>query len=322
MYWEVTYRDKTGKTVDEYLEAESRGKLFAELSSRGISAIRVEQSNAKPKIRSAAPRKAIIHIAVAAVVCAAVLCFLFVFRDSTSKRSKEPSKDAKVETTPQKSTTDSANKPVAPRQKTEAPAETKETAKSEFPDGRILTSTTTNGMYIVEMYRMPDGKKLKKYRYSTPSIWKSSTDQLLHMALATPPGVVMPPLPIGGGNLTKEFEESLKTPIVINPDDNEEVREAKERIIEARETVKKLLAEGYSFEDILADHEAQNAKDAQTRQEVIERIEEFKREGDIDNAREYMTRANEILRNAGITEIQDRRLEEATTTPDLNNEEN
>ncbi len=322
MYWKVTYRDKTGKTIDEYLEAESRGKLFADLSARGISAVRVAQSNGKPKTRSAAPRKAIVHIAVAAVVCAAVLCFLFVFRDSTTKQVKDPSKDANVEKAPKKPATDTAAKPTAPGKKTEEVAVTNETAKSEFPDGRILTSTTTNGMYIVEMYRMPDGKKLKKYRYSTPSIWKSSTDQLLHMALATPPGVVMPPLPIGGGNLTKEFEESLKTPIVINPDDSEEVREAKERIIEARETVKKLLAEGYTFEDILAEHEAQNAKAAQTRQEVIERIEEFKREGDIDNAREYMTRANEILRNAGITEVQDRRLEEASTTPDLNNEEN
>ncbi|MCR5413848.1 MAG: hypothetical protein K6F50_03855 [Kiritimatiellae bacterium] len=320
MYWKVTYRDKTGKTVDEYFEAESRGKLLAELSSRGISAIRVEQSNAKPRTKTAAPRKAIVHLAVAAVVCIVVLCVLFVFRDSTVKQVEVPEKAVKVETAPKKPEADIAA--PAPAKKSEAPAETNETAKSEFPDGRVLTSTTTNGMYIVEMYRMPDGKKLKKYRYSTPSIWKSSTDQLLHMALTTPPGVVMPPLPIGGGNLTKEFEESLKTPIVINDDDNEEVREAKERIIEARETVKRLLAEGYTFEDIIADHEAQNAKDAQTRQQVIDRIEEFKREGDIDNAREYMTRANEILRNAGITEVQDRRLEEATTTPDLTNEEN
>ncbi len=322
MYWKVTYRDKTGKTVDEYLEAESRGKLFAELSARGISPIGVEQSNGKCKTKSAAPCRAIVYVSVGAVVCVAVLCFLFVFRDSTTKQVKEPSKDAKVETAPKKPATDTDTKPPAPAKKTETRAETNETAGSEFPDGRVLTSTTTNGMYIVEMYRMPDGKKLKKYRYSVPSIWKSSTDQLLHMALSTPPGVVMPPLPIGGGNLTGEFEESLKTPIVINDDDNEEVREAKERIIEARKTVKRLLAEGYTFEDILADHEAQNAQDAQTRQEVIERIEEFKREGDIDNAREYMTRANELLRNAGITEVRDRTLENDDTKPDFNNEEN
>lgn len=189
------------------------------------------------------------------------------------------------------------------------PSATNEVAKSEFDDGRVLQSTTTNGMYIVEMYKMPDGKKLKKYRYSTPSIWHSNTDQLLHMALSTPPGVTMPPIPYTRGTATKDFYDSLNTPIVINDDDSDEVREAKERVIEARETVKQLLSEGYTFEDIMADFEQQNAKDAEMRQEVSDRIEEIKREGDIDMAREYMHKANEFLRESGITEVHDRSLE-------------
>jgi flagellar basal body-associated protein FliL len=180
---------------------------------------------------------------------------------------------------------------------------------SEFDDGRVLTSIKTNGMYIVEMYDMPDGKKLKKYRYSVKSIWNNSTDQLLHMALTTPPGVEMPPLPYTYGSLTKEFYDSLATPIIINDDDSEEVREAKERIIQARETVSRLLSEGYTFEDILADHEMNNREEASMRREVAERIEEIKREGDIEMARDYMNRANELLRNAGITEVYDRTLE-------------
>lgn len=189
------------------------------------------------------------------------------------------------------------------------PPATNEVAKSEFDDGRVLQSTTTNGMYIVEMYTMPDGKKLKKYRYSTPSIWHSNTDQLLHMALSTPPGVTLPPIPYTSGTATKDFYDSLNTPIVINDDDSDEVREAKERVIEARETVKQLLSEGYTFEDIMADFEQQNAKDTELRREVSDRIEEIKREGDIDMAREYMQKANEFLRNAGITEVRDRSLE-------------
>ena len=193
--------------------------------------------------------------------------------------------------------------------KEEQPSDTNEVVKSEFDDGRVLQSSKTNGMYIVEMYKMPDGKKLKKYRYSTPSIWKSNTDQLLHMALSTPPGVIMPPIPYTSGTATKDFQDSLNVPIVINDDDSDEVREAKERVIEARETVKQLLSEGYTFEDIMADFEQQNAKDAELRREVSDRIEEIKREGDIDMAREYMHKANEFLRESGITEVRDRSLE-------------
>jgi len=185
---------------------------------------------------------------------------------------------------------------------------TNEVAKTGFDDGRVLQSAKTNGMYIIEMYTMPDGKKLKKYRYSTPSIWHSNTDQLLHMALSTPPGVVLPPIPYARGTSTKDFKESLAKPIVISPDDSDEVREAKERVIEARETVKKLLDEGYTFEDILADFERENAMQADLRREVSERIEEIKREGDIEMAREYMKKANALLRDKGITEVRDRSL--------------
>ena len=192
---------------------------------------------------------------------------------------------------------------------TRDPAEaTNEVAKTGFDDGRVLQSAKTNGMYIIEMYTMPDGKKLKKYRYSTPSIWHSSTDQLLHMALSTPPGVVLPPIPYARGTSTRDFRESLEKPIVISPDDSDEVREAKERVIEARETVKKLLDEGYTFEDILADFERENAMQADLRREVSERIEEIKREGDIEMAREYMKKANALLRDKGITEVRDRSL--------------
>ena len=246
---------------------------------------------------------AIIVIGGAAGVC----LYFFGSAAGDGQRAKDKDKVARItEVTPSLPNT----KPGAALQTEEAqPSDAAEAPKSEFDDGRVLQSVKTNGMYIVEMYTMPDGKKLKKYRYSTPSIWHSNTDQLLHMALSTPPGVTLPPIPYTSGTATKDFYDSLNTPIVINDDDSDEVREAKERVIEARETVKQLLSEGYTFEDIMADFEQQNAKDAELRREVSDRIEEIKREGDIDMAREYMQKANEFLRNAGITEVRDRSLE-------------
>lgn len=316
MNWKVIYRDKTGKTVEEFFTAESREKLFDVLAKRSIRAVRIEESAVASSPRRS--NRLFLHVAVALGVAIAVLSLLFVFRrneDKVSKPIEESVKKPVVKTPPR----------AVPARPLKTDAQTANTSTNtpsgEFADGRVLTSCSTNGMYIVEMYRMPDGKRLKKYRYATKPIWKSSTDQLLHMALTTPPGVVMPPLPYATGNLTKEFEESLKTPIVINDDDSEEVREAKERIIEARETVKKLIAEGYTFEDILADHEQNNAEDAKNRNEVRERIEELKREGEIDLAREYMQKANEILKRAGITEVHDRKLEDVGSAEDLKQEE-
>ncbi len=317
MYWKVTYRDKSGKTVEETLEAESRDKLFAGLSERGIRATRVVQTKDKPRAAVHVPKKALVHVAAGVIVAVATLCLLFVFRGSSIENGGGEGKDndkksQKAEVKPVASAkTNAVNAAGAKGGEVAVNASTNAAPKSEYKDGRVLTSTTTNGMYIVEMYRMPDGKKLKKLRYAVESIWKSSTDQLLHMAFSSQPGIAAPPLPYGGGNLTKEFEESLKTPIVINKDDNEEVREAKERMIEARKQVKRLLDEGYTFEDILADHEKHNAEDVKMRNEVRERIEEFKREGDIDMAREYMTKANEVLKSAGIVEVHDRKLESA-----------
>ena len=311
MTFSVTYRAKDGKPAIETFEADNREALFKILAGRGISATRVEAGvKETPKHGTALGWTSIRIAAIVVVVIAFIVCVILAVRNYFSVKDGDSGTKNKTsgwiaDVTP----TQPNQQPVADSQ-TQAPqsADENEPVKSEFDDGRVLQSAKTNGMYIVEMYTMPDGKKLKKYRYSTPSIWHSNTDQLLHMALSTPPGVTLPPIPYTRGTATKDFYDSLNVPIVINDDDSDEVREAKERVIEARETVKQLLSEGYTFEDIMADFEQQNAKDAELRLEVSERIEEIKREGDIDMAREYMQKANEFLRNAGITEVRDRSL--------------
>ena len=52
-------------------------------------------------------------------------------------------------------------------------------------------------------------------------------------------------------------------------------------------------------------------------EKLVSRIEELKREGEIDLAREYMQKANEILKRSGITEVHDRKLEDAGSTEDM-----
>ena len=315
MNWKVFYRNDKGIKTSDVFRAENRHELFTKLSELKINPIKVERvENSEYSTVSKFTFKKVI-LGIAAVVSAAICGYLFL-RTENSSCVDTAGKDKVIKKDSPKSL-----KPTFPKGMTKAKTIVSpnvdnltttevQKVKSEFSDGRELMSRETNGMYIVEMYRMPDGKTLQKMRYAVKSIWKSNTDQLLHMALSTPPGVEMPPIPYTAGDMTKEFKESLKTPIVINEDDSEEVHAAKERIIEARETVKKLLDEGYSFADIIADHEAQNKQDAQMRNEVFERIEELKREGDIEAAKEYMQKANRVLQNFGITEVQDRTLKE------------
>ena len=112
----------------------------------------------------------------------------------------------------------------------------------------------------------------------------------------------MPPLPNNAFS-EKEFRESLKTPIVINPDDPKEVKELKERIIAARESMLKMLDEGMSVNDILREHENIVRENAKTRKDAMDELKQIIAEGDIDGAIKYRTMVNLALQQMGIAEL-------------------
>lgn len=129
------------------------------------------------------------------------------------------------------------------------------------------------------------------------------SDQVLLMATsAVGNGDDMPPLPNNAFS-EKEFRESLNTPIVINPDDPKEVKELKERIIAARESMLKMLEEGMSVNDILREHENIVRENTKTRKDAMDELKQIIAEGDIDGAIKYRTMVNLALQQMGIAEL-------------------
>lgn len=129
------------------------------------------------------------------------------------------------------------------------------------------------------------------------------SDQVLLMATsAVGNGDDMPPLPNNAFS-EKEFRESLKTPVVINSDDPKEVKELKERVIAARESMLKMLDEGMSVNEILRAHENIVRENAKTRKDAMDELKQIIAEGDIDGAIKYRTMVNLALQQMGIAEL-------------------
>lgn len=167
----------------------------------------------------------------------------------------------------------------------------------------VISCTTNSSLgQICEHYKTADGKTHKTYRASKPPIFKHQTDQLLAMALCGDDKRGMPPLPIGR-NLDKEFVNSLKTPIVIDPEDSPAIVAQKERVIEARKQVDELMREGIGFSQILLDHQQLLSDNKQLRDKMIREIKKINEEGDPESTQRALDTVNASLRAMGISEI-------------------
>lgn len=95
-------------------------------------------------------------------------------------------------------------------------------------------------------------RKLVPWEYKQ---FKCPTDKRIAVLLNTEPGTQI----IGGipydPNFTKQFKESLKTPIVIEPDDDEDAKALKEAVIETRKELQARMEKGEDIGQIV--HDAQ-----------------------------------------------------------------
>ena len=174
-----------------------------------------------------------------------------------------------------------------------------------YKDGRKVMETRTNDWgQVIDICMMPYGKTRKVIREAKPRPFQTATDQLIALAIAGNNDEAVPPIPLGN-NLEAEFFESLQHPIVINDDDSDEVKQAKENVIEARKIIDEELRKGRSFKSVLEDHLAQRKQNAELREQAMDSVRELKKDGDPSMVNEYMKRVNGMLREKGIGEIQE-----------------
>ena len=174
-----------------------------------------------------------------------------------------------------------------------------------YKDGRKVLSTRTNSWdQVIDICMMPNGVRRKVRRNAKPPTYNNVSDQVIAMAVSGDMDDELPPIPISE-DMEADFVESLKTPIVINDDDSEAIKESKRRVIEARTIIDEEMKKGRGFREILADHIAQRKANAAARETVMEAVNDLKKEGDPELLNQYLEKANAFLREKGIREVED-----------------
>ncbi len=237
-------------------------------------------------------------LAAALIVMSGALCaFVVCRRDTAGEGTPEPMRAARA---PMAS--------VSPKSPAPKAAQSVETVAGDprFPytDGRkVVSSRTNNWNQVIDICVMPNGKTRKVIRNARPPVFANASDQVIAMAVSGEFDDELPPIPISD-DMEADFRESLKTPIVISEADSEAVKEAKRRVIAARQVIEEEIKKGRSFHEVLADHLAQRAENAKTREMAMSAVSELKKEGDPELLNEYLEKVNGMMREKGLREVE------------------
>ena len=259
---------------------------------------RPSAANQQPAKKDGGTKRSLLHgiiAGIAVVVLGGVVLFIFSGGDTT------PSVEVKKKP--------GTIKEVKPKAAPTAKAEVS-TATNNAPSAQQLLwmgqkvvrySATTNAAAgkIIETLVTDDGKIHKRLIEEKRSIFDNSSDELISMAITTPPGQIMPPLPMYPG-FEKDFKEALNNPIKINEDDPPKVKELKERVIAAREDIKAMMDQGMTIREILTEHEKVWNENAEIRRDAQKGYDEVLANGSEEDARKYRIKMDAALQQMGI----------------------
>lgn len=307
MQYTVIYRGKNGRRDQLVLEASSRDDVFAKLKERGIAAISVKEGAAKstsaksPSVGRGAVKGAIVGLLVVAL---GFLAWLFVGNGILDGGKGDTEKPAKKIDKGSKSVAGSTSSATATNQVQEVATSTPEDDLP--PDQRIVKESytiKTNGHgKIIERFKTADGKSHMVIGHVEPTFVEPS-DQLLAMAMSGRTDGLGAPPPMPGGVSDAAFMESLKTEIVINDDDPPEVRDVKQKVIDARADALAMIKEGRSLDDILSEHHKLAMENDSIRRECQQELKRLVESGDMEGAQRYRDVMSLALQQMGIAEL-------------------
>ncbi len=244
-----------------------------------------------------ASRGLVAGLIVVAVACVGLFYFLSGEKEQTAKTD-----------TPKKSGTIAEVKP-APAAPAKAEAEKPKEEKKELPPQKV--GETRNG-YIL----LPSGRLHKVRGVITNSvsatqfkgkyeIFDFHCENEIACMLTMEPGETLVGTPVYNGRFTKQFLESLKTPILINADDSEEDKELKRNVIQAKKELKEAYDRGEDIEKIMLDTRKEFQDLARYKMELRGMIYEYKKtEGVTDqDVEDYVQAANKMLEDKGIAPL-------------------
>lgn len=162
------------------------------------------------------------------------------------------------------------------------------------------TSTNSNGV-VIEKLVLADGTKMSKI-HPPPPIFSNPSDQVIALAISTPPGQAMPPLPDLQG-IDRDFMRSLLSPIKINDDDTDEIKDLKKRVMAVKEELVEEIKNGGSVQEVLLAHQKEMNRLSESRLMAIQEMQRIAGEEGVEAAQEFADRVNEHFSEQGIPEI-------------------
>ena len=293
--WTVYYRGPDGREATMVVEAASKPEVFAILKQKGVSAVRiVEGATAATKAGAGVPpsAKRALVAGLAVVILAAGAYFLFFSgsgKPEKTRPDKTPSAIKEVKPVVSKSNDVPEAKPVG-----------KATPMPETDE--FVKGVNTNGMTEAQIQRERERKKRFDEKRKK-MIFSNASDQILAMILRAPPGHDFPPLPISP-SLDRDFKESLKTPIVINDDDPENVKGLKMAVMKMRDEIQYLVEEkGMTVREIITEHQDLVRENSKIRSDAQAEARRIYESGDVEGAQKYVTTMNLALQQMDVEPI-------------------
>ena len=299
----VTTRNAKGLREERAYTAENRSDLFKKLAADGIHVISVREGTLGKKPRKAvgggvsSKGRVFIAAAVAVLIAGVAAWLMWPEAEKPVEVKKEVKKSVKAE--PVKPVKE---KPVV---KAEVPAKIDPNARP------TKVGETVNG-YI----KLPSGRLHKVRGVITNSVSAVQTkgkyeifdfhcENEIACLLTIQPGQGLVGTPRYNGRFTKEFLESLKTPIVINDDDSEEDKELKRNVNLAKQELKAAYDRGEDIEKIMLDTRREYQDLAMYKQELRQLVYEYRSTGNPSeqDVEDYVAAANKMLEAKGIAPL-------------------
>ena len=318
MTYEISYRNKDGKIEQMQLDASDRSAVFAELSKRGITAIRIEEATGKKKPRKPANSKGGKSPAIgkgivagAVVVAAAVGAWYFLTRGTgngeqgTDNSPKKPAEIAEIAPslpTPAK-VTEEKPKPepvqmvtnrhgkVVQRKKPETYVDAAGVERYVKGNGRVPLKNPEK--YLVKSVVHPN---------AYPDFKHDCENEIANLLTIESGGMIF-----GDREYDKRFEQdfvqALMEPVEITEEDSEEDRRIKENVEAVKHELAERIKQGENLGDILTAEREEIRRLAQYKQQMEELFHEQLSTGEIQTEQDlddFCKAVNTMLESKGI----------------------
>jgi len=302
----VTYRAGNGALREERIEAASRAECGAECKRRGIAPIRIAEGggravSTKPPRGDGRTKPGMWRAAVLAAVLAAVAGGAWWWFGHAGR------------------VTLPVEKPKAEKPKIEKPKAEKPTAKVEPPvetnmpppNIRHVKHPITGADMVVTqkvVKLLPNASRIGTVYTNNvfrppKKLYKTFSENYVVGLMRMQSG-----MPVVGGRLPKNFDEEFKAhlndPIEILPDDAEEDVRIKERMIEVKKEMARLIKEGATPSELVLNERKELNRLAQMRKNYMKDLAEYRRGGATrQQVEDYVTAANKVLDEYGVKHI-------------------